>query len=88
MKNNIPKITHNIYETKTSYKHSLSIDGEESRPVGYKDIARNGIYCAVTKHYKDYFPEVFIVTSFTKVSNTVSKIAAAKNITQLVKKSS
>ena len=66
---NIPTLIHNIYDNELSFLHSLTVDGVEGLRVHYKDIARNGIFCAVTPYYNDYFPEVFMTMDFTSVAH-------------------
>lgn len=56
------RIIHNIYNLKTGFLHSLTINDEESIRVGYNTVARHGIYAATTEAYKE-LPEVFVVTS-------------------------
>ena len=64
-------ITHNIYDNPISFKHSLTIKGEEGLRVGYNDIARHGNFCAITDYYNDYFPEIFMITNFSSIAKRV-----------------
>ena len=79
-------ITHNIYDNSISFKHSLTIDGEEGLKVGYKDIARNGAFCAVTPYYSDYFPEVFMITNFSSIAKrcTSQEGSTIKKTTKII----
>jgi len=71
-----PKIIHNIYDNSNGFSHSLSIDNEESKRVGYREIARMGDYAATTLYYQDYLPRIFLVsqtyTTITAERKTIS----------------
>jgi len=66
----ILKVTHNIYKFKKEVKHSISIDDEEGLRVSYKDIARNGNFCAIVPNelWRQELPEIFLITDFTSVA--------------------
>ena len=62
----MPKITHNIYDTKEGFSHSISVDGVEGPRVGYTFIAMNSDYRAGISDYwgKDMFPtDIVRITS-------------------------
>ena len=78
-------ITHNIYTEHIGITHSLTVNGEESREVGFKDIARNGNFCAVTEYHKDVFPEIFMITNFSNGAITsISRDGTVKKTTKVI----
>lgn len=58
------EVTHNIFDYVDGFCHSITITNgsltDEGKKVGYKEVARLGIYTATTEFYSN-LPEVFII---------------------------